>query len=173
MHWRRRRQVPWPRRAGVAAATALLSVSDDLERLVTAPHYSRSRIKHLFVDMEHDVNKPVTATKPRVHPAQGAVRSRQYALIGVSGQSKHARFQRYLRKHGFTGAIYPVNPTRRSFRRARQISRQDSPRSCSFIMLPARLVPDAVEQCAERRVQCVTIFSAGFAEIGERPAPAG
>ena len=37
---------------------------------------------------------------------------RRIALIGASADATRltARAQIYLRKHGFTGAIYPVNP---------------------------------------------------------------
>ena len=39
---------------------------------------------------------------------------RAVALVGASGDAAKntARPQRYLRKHGYKGAIYPVNPTR-------------------------------------------------------------
>ncbi|MBN9051065.1 MAG: acetate--CoA ligase family protein [Rhizobiales bacterium] len=119
------------------------------------------------------MNKPVTATQTAGTPLRKALFAPDsIALIGASAdKSKHASFpQRYLRKHGFTGAIYPVNPGREEVfgeRAYESVDKIPHPVDHAFIMLPARLVPDAVEQCAERRVQCVTIFSAGFAEIGE------
>ena len=94
------------------------------------------------------------------------------ALIGASGDaSKHTSLpQRYLRKHGFKGAIFPVNPSRDEIFGERAYPSVDKiPQAVdhAFIMLPAKLVADAVEQCASHRVRCATIFSAGFAEIGE------
>lgn len=94
------------------------------------------------------------------------------ALIGASGdESKHASLpQRYLRKHGFKGAIFPVNPSRDEIFGERAYPSVDKiPQAVdhAFIMLPANLVADAVEQCAAHRVRCATIFSAGFAEIGD------
>jgi acetate---CoA ligase (ADP-forming) len=94
------------------------------------------------------------------------------ALIGASGDvAKHTSLpQRYLRKHGFTGKIFPVNPTHneifgeKAYPSADLIPQQVDH---AFIMLPARLVPEAVSQCAVNGVRCATILSAGFAEIGE------
>ena len=93
------------------------------------------------------------------------------ALIGASAdEKKHTSLpQRYLRKHGFRGAIFPVNPKRDEIFGERAYPSIDLvPRQVdhAFIMLPARLVPDAVEQCAANGVKCATIFSGGFAEAG-------
>ena len=93
------------------------------------------------------------------------------ALIGASAdESKYSSLaQRYLRKHGFTGAIFPVNPGRSEIfgeRAYASVDRIPQRVDHAFIMLPARLVPEAVEQCAAHRVRCATILSAGFAETG-------
>src|ERR1700759_1795434 len=94
------------------------------------------------------------------------------ALIGASGDvAKHTSLpQRYLRKHGFTGKIFPVNPTHREiFGEQAYPSADLIPQRAdhAFIMLPARLVPEAVSQCAANGVRCATILSAGFAETGD------
>ena len=94
------------------------------------------------------------------------------ALIGASADvGKHTSLpQRYLRKHGFTGKIFPVNPTHHEVFGERAYASADLiPERVdhAFIMLPARLVPAAVSQCAANGVRCATILSAGFAEIGE------
>ncbi len=94
------------------------------------------------------------------------------ALIGASADiGKHTSLpQRYLRKHGFTGKIFPVNPTHREIFGEKTYPSADLiPERVdhAFIMLPARLVPDAVSQCAANGVRVATILSAGFAETGE------
>jgi acetate---CoA ligase (ADP-forming) len=93
------------------------------------------------------------------------------ALIGASGDvGKHTSLpQRYLRKHGFTGRIFPVNPTHREIFGEKAYPSADLlPQQVdhAFIMLPARLVPEAVSQCAARGIRVATILSAGFAESG-------
>ena len=112
-----------------------------------------------------DVNVGATLAKALFAPAS-------IALIGASADvGKHTSLPlRYLRKHGFTGKIFPVNPTHpeifgeRAYASAELIpERVDH----AFIMLPARLVPEAVSQCAANGIRCATVLSAGFAEIGE------
>jgi acyl-CoA synthetase (NDP forming) len=94
------------------------------------------------------------------------------ALIGASGDAnKHTSLpQRYLRKHGYTGKIFPVNPSHREiFGEVAYPSADLIPQRVdhAFIMLPAKLVPEAVSQCAANGVRCATILSAGFAETGD------
>jgi len=93
------------------------------------------------------------------------------ALIGASAdERKYSSLpQRYLRKHGFTGTIFPVNPGRSEIfgeRAYASVDRIPQRVDHAFIMLPARLVLAAVEQCAAHGVRCATILSAGFAETG-------
>ena len=94
------------------------------------------------------------------------------ALIGASGdETKYTSLpQRYLRKHGFAGAIFPVNPSRTEIfgeRAYASIDRVPQRVDHAFIMLTAKMVPGAVEQCASNGVRCATIFSGGFAEAGD------
>ena len=104
--------------------------------------------------------------------AQALFAPRSIALVGASGDAgKYSALpQRYLRQHGFTGAIFPVNPARSEIFGEPAFASLDAiaqPIDHAFIMLPARLVPEAVDQCATAGVRCVTILSAGFAEIGD------
>lgn len=94
------------------------------------------------------------------------------ALVGASGDAtKHTSLpQHYLRTHGYTGKIFPVNPTRQElFGEICYASIDAIPQRVdhAFIMLPARLMPEAIGQCAANGVRCATIFSAGFAETGD------
>lgn len=119
------------------------------------------------------MNKPISADAiGGAALAKALFAPANIALIGASAdETKHASLpQRYLRKHGFAGKIFPVNPSRTEIfgeRAYASVLDVAEPVDHAFIMLPARLVPEAVEQCAARRVRCATIFSAGFAEVGE------
>jgi len=103
--------------------------------------------------------------------AQALFAPRSVALIGASGDATKntSRPQRFLRKHGFTGAVYPINPGRdeifgeRAYPDLRAVT---APVDHAFIMVPAQSVPEAIAQCCEKRVPVVTIFSDGFAETG-------
>ena len=94
------------------------------------------------------------------------------ALIGASGDEKKntSRPQRYLRKHGYTGRIIPVNPGRAEiFGEKAYPDLQSVPDAIdhAFIMVPANAVGAALEQCVAKQVPVATIYSDGFAETGE------
>jgi len=103
--------------------------------------------------------------------AQALFAPRSVALIGASGDATKntSRPQRFLRKHGYTGAVFPVNRGRgeifgeRSYPDLREVP---APVDHAFIMVPAASVPEAIAQCCEKRVPVATIFSDGFAETG-------
>ena len=103
--------------------------------------------------------------------AQALFAPRSVALIGASGDAgkNTSRPQRFLRKHGYTGRILPINPGRgeifgeKAYPDLRAVS---EPVDHAFIMVPAQSVPEAIAQCCEKRVPVATIFSDGFAETG-------
>jgi acyl-CoA synthetase (NDP forming) len=93
------------------------------------------------------------------------------ALFGASGDATKntSRPQRFLRKHGYTGRILPINRGRdeifgeKAYADLRAVTESVDH---AFIMVPAQSVPDAIAQCCEKKVPVVTIFSDGFAETG-------
>ena len=94
------------------------------------------------------------------------------ALVGASGDATKstARPQRFLRHHGYTGQIIPVNPGRKEIfgeQAYPDVRSVPGPVDHAFIMVPTNSVADAVSQCCEKGVPVVTIFSDGFAETGE------
>jgi acyl-CoA synthetase (NDP forming) len=104
--------------------------------------------------------------------AQALFTPRSIALIGASGDTTKStsRPQRYLRKHGYEGKIFPVNPGRTELfgeRAYPDVAAIPEAVDHAFIMVPAKAVAPAVEQCCAKRVPVVTIFSDGFAETGE------
>ena len=104
--------------------------------------------------------------------AQALFAPRSIALIGASGDERKntSRPQRFLRKHGYTGKIVPVNPGRAEIfgeKAYPDLRSVPEPVDHAFIMVPADAVAEAVAQCCEKRVPVVTIYSDGFAETGE------
>jgi len=97
---------------------------------------------------------------------------RSVALIGASGDAKKntSRPQRFLRKHGYTGRIIPINPGRDEiFGEQAYPNLQSVPDAIdhAFIMVPADAVGAALQQCVAKQVSVATIYSDGFAETGE------
>ena len=103
--------------------------------------------------------------------SQPLFQPRSIALIGATAdQAKNnARAQRLLQKTGYTGRVIPINPTRTEVMGLPAYPRvQDAPGPIdhAFIMVPATSVIDAVAGCAQAGVKVATIFTAGFAELG-------
>lgn len=97
---------------------------------------------------------------------------RAVALVGASAdvRKNNSRPQRFLRNHGYTGRILPINPGRTEILGETAypgLRSAPGPIDHAFIMVPAPAVPDVVAQCCELKIPVATIFSAGFAELGE------
>ncbi len=100
---------------------------------------------------------------------------RSVALIGASGDATKntARPQRFMRKHGYTGRIVPINPGRNEILgEPAYPTLAEAPGEIdhAFIMVPAAQVEAVLRDCAAKGVPLATIYSDGFAEIGEEGA---
>ncbi len=100
---------------------------------------------------------------------------RAVALVGASGDAgkNTARPQRFMRKHGYTGRIVPINPSRKDILGEQAYpTLADAPGDIdhAFIMVPAAQVVGVLRDCAKRGVPLATVYSDGFAETGEEGA---
>lgn len=83
-----------------------------------------------------------------------------------------SRAQRYLVRHGYDGAIYPINPNRDEIlglTSYSSLSDAPLPIDHAFIMVGYEAAFQAVQDCAGLGIPCATILAGGFAESG----PAG
>ncbi|MBI4208073.1 MAG: acetate--CoA ligase family protein [Betaproteobacteria bacterium] len=93
------------------------------------------------------------------------------ALIGASGDARKntSRPQRFLKKHGYSGRVIPINPGRDEIfgeKAYPDVVSVPEPIDHAFIMVPADAVAAALEQCAAKKVTVATVYSDGFAETG-------
>ncbi len=98
---------------------------------------------------------------------------RAVALVGASGDATKntARPQRYLRKHGYGGRIFPVNPSRKEiFSEPAFASVRDIPETVDHAFIMIAEVEQALEDCAARGVPVASIYSDGFADAGAKGA---
>jgi len=107
--------------------------------------------------------------KPALHEALFTPRS--IALIGASDTPgrNNSRTQLYLRKHGYTGAIYPVNPRRDEIYGEKcyaSVKDIPGPVDHAFVTTPPQTVPQVIRECGEAGVPVATVFTAEFAESG-------
>jgi acyl-CoA synthetase (NDP forming) len=104
--------------------------------------------------------------------ADRLLRPERVAIVGASGDVKknNSRPQRYLRKHGFTGEIYPINPSYKELFGEPcypSLTACPEPPDHVYIMVGANAVVDVVRDCGKAGVAAATIFAGGFAEGGE------
>ncbi|MGO4304486.1 acetate--CoA ligase family protein [Cupriavidus sp. RAF12] len=94
------------------------------------------------------------------------------ALVGASAdESKNtARPLRFMRKHGYAGRVFPINAGRTEVMGLQaypSVAALPDAIDHAFVMVPGRQVAEVLEQCAARGASVVTVFSDGFAELGE------
>jgi acyl-CoA synthetase (NDP forming) len=78
-----------------------------------------------------------------------------------------ARAQRYLRRHGFRGSLFPVNPRHSEIfgeQAFASLANLPEPVDHAFILVPTRAVLDAVAACGDRGIRCATVLAGGFAD---------
>ncbi|MFC1944712.1 acetate--CoA ligase family protein [Chloroflexota bacterium] len=74
---------------------------------------------------------------------------------------------------GFTGKVYPINPSLTEVMGLRVYSGLDQvtePIDLAMVVIPPPMVPQVIEECAQKNVKAVIIGSEGFAEAGEEGA---
>jgi len=103
--------------------------------------------------------------------AEALFEPRGIALIGASDEKgrNNARPQQFLKKHGFKGKIYPINPKRKTVYRVKaypSVTKVPGPVDHAFIMTGPNVVPSVMRDCAKAKVKVATIFTADFAESG-------
>ncbi|WP_407177465.1 acetate--CoA ligase family protein [Bradyrhizobium sp. STM 3562] len=105
------------------------------------------------------------------HPLDSFFAPESIALIGASRDHEKipGRLLAMLRKNEFPGKIYPVNPNYDEIDGLtcfKQIADIGAPIDLAVIIIPARGVLAALEQCAAVGVKNAVIISSGFAEEG-------
>ncbi len=96
---------------------------------------------------------------------------RSVALIGASSDATKntSRPQRYMRKYGYAGKLFPINPGRDEVfgeKAYSDVTAVPDAIDHAFIMVPAKAVKKALEQCVAKKIPVVTIYTDGFAEVG-------
>ena len=103
--------------------------------------------------------------------ADALLNPRSVALIGASSDAKKntSRPLRFMLQHGYTGAIYPINPSATEIQGVKaypSVGQVPEAIDHAFIMIPGKHVLTALTECAEKGIPVATIYSDGFAEAG-------
>jgi acetate---CoA ligase (ADP-forming) len=97
------------------------------------------------------------------------------AVIGASGKELHIgnRVIKNLLDFGYKGGIYPINPKAdeiRGIKAYKSILDVPGQVDVAHMVIPARFVPMAVEDCGKKGVKHIIINSGGFSETGPEGA---
>ncbi len=103
--------------------------------------------------------------------ADALLSPRAIALVGASGDARKntARPLRFMRKHGYSGAIYPINAGRADILGEPAYPSLDAlpgPVDHVFIMIPGDGVAALLPACARAGARVATVYSDGFGETG-------
>ncbi|MCC5857793.1 MAG: acetate--CoA ligase family protein [Ectothiorhodospiraceae bacterium] len=96
--------------------------------------------------------------------------ARSVAVVGASAKlgTIGGRPVKYLQAYGYRGAIYPVNPKYdeiAGLQAYASLSAIPGPVDMAILAVPARSIPEALKECAEKGVRVAVIFSSGYAEV--------
>jgi acetate---CoA ligase (ADP-forming) len=105
------------------------------------------------------------------HPLDSFFAPQSIALIGASRDKEKipGRLLSMLRKNDYPGAIYPINPNYGDIDGLtcyKKVAEIGTPVDLAVIIIPARAVVGALEECAAASVKNAVIISSGFAEEG-------
>lgn len=109
------------------------------------------------------------------HPLQLFLNPQSVAMFGVSPNWSYVNtiLKDFIAQKN-PERVYPINPNYPEVEKLKcyaRLSDVDDTIDLAMISVPARLVPDALEQCEEKRVRAINIITSGFEEIdGEEGA---
>ena len=103
------------------------------------------------------------------------LKPRSIAVVGASRAANTIGHQlvHNLVQHGFTGAIYPVNPRATAIHSIpawASVSALPGPVDVAVVAVPKERVLEVAEECGERGVRGLVVISAGFRETGTEGA---
>ncbi len=112
---------------------------------------------------------------PLGHGLGAMLAPRSIAIIGASQDATKigGRPVEMLRRFGYGGAIWPVNPRAAEVQGLpafADVAALPAAPDLAIIAVAAQAAPDALEACAAKGAKSAVIFSSGFAEMGEAGA---
>lgn len=112
---------------------------------------------------------------PADHRLSAVFDPRAIAIVGASSDPAKigGRPVDYLLRFGYSGGIYPVNPSRPAIQGLPSFpstSAIGKPVDLAIISVPAARVGAAIDDCAQAGVRACVVLSSGFAETGEHGA---
>ena len=110
-----------------------------------------------------------------VHSFEEIIHPKAIAVVGASDNPSKAgyNFTRHLLEYGYRGKIFPVNPTYPEVLGIKAYaSIRDIPGTIDYVIscVPASEVLNMLEDCSQKGVKAVHLFTGRFSETGRREA---
>jgi acetyl coenzyme A synthetase (ADP forming)-like protein len=97
-------------------------------------------------------------------------RPKTIAVIGASNDSSKVGFALFRNLNEFKGKVYPINPTNDTIQGHKAFkSVVDVPEKVDMVIIavPAKVVPEVMEEAGKKGVKLAVVITAGFKEIGD------
>ena len=113
----------------------------------------------------------MSSEKEKPHPLDKIFHPKSIAIVGASANEQERSWLARQINFGYRGQLYPVNPKAteinglKAYPTVRDIP---SPVDYAIFNIPARLVPQAMEDCVVKGVKAVHIYTANFSETGTK-----
>jgi len=108
------------------------------------------------------------------HPLEEILHPRAIAVVGASGSGgRGSGFMAPLIELGYKGEIYPVNPKYSEIMGMKAYARvKDIPGVVDYVIssIPATQVLGMIDDCSEKGVKAIHLFTARFSETGRKEA---
>ncbi len=104
------------------------------------------------------------------HPLDESFHPKSIAISGASASEQTTGWLARLLEFGYPGHLYPVNPRATEINGLKAYpSVKDIPGPVDYAIfnIPARLVPQVMEDCVAKRAKVAHIYTAGFSEAGK------
>jgi acyl-CoA synthetase (NDP forming) len=123
-----------------------------------------------LTDLQSALLRPF-AGRRRLDSLDALFRPQSVAIVGASQDARKigGRPLAFLKRYGYAGAIYPINPQYPEVQGVRafaSLSDLPAPAEQVIVALPAAKVPDVLAEAAVAGSKTAVIFSSGFAESG-------
>lgn len=106
-----------------------------------------------------------------MHDLDALFNPRSLAIVGASSDPKKlsGRAIHYMKTYGFTGKLYPVNPSSPEIQGLTaypSVSAIPDAVDQAVIIVPSSRVEESLRDCAKKGVKVVQVLSSGFGEMG-------
>lgn len=157
----------------IAAASLVPQRVEGFQELDLNPVLFDQRGEPVAVDARVIVGRPLVRAARGPHAVDSLFDTRSIVVVGASeeGSTKPGnRVLRYLRRHGYPGAVHVLHPRADSVEGYPAVASPEQlpePLDLACLAVPAASCATLIESLAPRGLRAAVVFSSGFSDAGE------